>query len=367
MGLADRNETENPEETGKYMGTGAVIVIYKRELILSVRSMNKKRWPGALDFTGSGASNRGETPYQTAVRETFEEIGLDISHLRIIFSLKMLPKYGFNSVGSTYFVILHDDLTDMSNNDISGFFRIDVNRVLNMDFTNINIKPDLRTLLQSYLFKKFIRSYFRVPKNRYVNLNINPPFNLPYGLSVFEGDEFNNVTNISVVLFNKQVYNRLDGLSNKDALVALNDATGKNFAQFIKSDMYYLYDFITLNGIAHFSLTSMTCNLQFKFNVKVGKYRFELTAGSNTGGGSIEMDFYPDPYASTCTIINDPWSAYPNTLYSQIGTVFDFSSTGYFEVTKSGILTFELDAGGTSTSGFVGIQRLSLFTVIESV
>ena len=52
-------------------------------LLFEVRSQNINRQPGEICFPG-GAVEEGETAHYTAVRETFEEIGVDSSMIEII-------------------------------------------------------------------------------------------------------------------------------------------------------------------------------------------------------------------------------------------------------------------------------------------
>lgn len=55
-------------------------------LIFEVRSMSIKRQPGEISFPG-GRIEDGESPLDAAVRETFEEIGIDREHIEIITEL----------------------------------------------------------------------------------------------------------------------------------------------------------------------------------------------------------------------------------------------------------------------------------------
>jgi isopentenyl-diphosphate delta-isomerase len=49
------------------------------EVLVQKRATAKKTWPGLLDISAAGHIDLGETPEQAAIRETEEEIGLDIT------------------------------------------------------------------------------------------------------------------------------------------------------------------------------------------------------------------------------------------------------------------------------------------------
>ena len=48
------------------------------EMLIQRRANDKHTWPGLLDIPAAGHINLGETPEEAAIRETKEEIGLDI-------------------------------------------------------------------------------------------------------------------------------------------------------------------------------------------------------------------------------------------------------------------------------------------------
>lgn len=59
----------------------------KLEILLQKRSKDKRTWPGFLDISAAGHVNYPETPLDAALRETQEEIGLDLSpdDLNVLF------------------------------------------------------------------------------------------------------------------------------------------------------------------------------------------------------------------------------------------------------------------------------------------
>lgn len=51
----------------------------KLEILLQKRAPNKRTWPDCYDISAAGHIDLGEDPLQAAIRETQEEIGLDLA------------------------------------------------------------------------------------------------------------------------------------------------------------------------------------------------------------------------------------------------------------------------------------------------
>lgn len=72
------------------------IVNSKNELLIQRRQFNSRTWPGMWECAASGSAILGDTSKETAIKETKEEIGLDIEGdiLEPIFTVKF--KNGFD-------------------------------------------------------------------------------------------------------------------------------------------------------------------------------------------------------------------------------------------------------------------------------
>ena len=78
------NQIETREEChNKGLWHKAVVVFIismdNKKVLLQQRSSNKKLWPNLWDITAGGHVLSGEFGYQTVIRETKEEIGVDIT------------------------------------------------------------------------------------------------------------------------------------------------------------------------------------------------------------------------------------------------------------------------------------------------
>lgn len=69
----------------------------KKEFLIQKRSLNKKVFPGMWSQTGGGV-DAGETISQGALRESKEELGIDISEDKIEFMLSFKRKYNFLNI-----------------------------------------------------------------------------------------------------------------------------------------------------------------------------------------------------------------------------------------------------------------------------
>lgn len=84
------NDTASREEChkkGLYHKAVVVIVLStdNKKVLLQKRSANKKLWPNLWDITAGGHVLSGELGYEAVIRETKEEIGIDIKKEELEF------------------------------------------------------------------------------------------------------------------------------------------------------------------------------------------------------------------------------------------------------------------------------------------
>ena len=78
--IGEVKEKIQAHEDGNFHRTAHVWIINdKNELLLQKRSANKKLWPNMWDVTVGGHVDRGEFGRQALIRETKEELGIEIS------------------------------------------------------------------------------------------------------------------------------------------------------------------------------------------------------------------------------------------------------------------------------------------------
>lgn len=89
--LAGDGLTKAQARSGVLHGAAHVWMWHKQSdnitILLQKRALTKATWPGRLDVSAAGHIDLDETPLRAAIRETKEELGLDISAtaLRLLF------------------------------------------------------------------------------------------------------------------------------------------------------------------------------------------------------------------------------------------------------------------------------------------
>lgn len=86
------------------------IINDKNEFLIQKRSLNKKVFPGMWSQTGGGV-DAGETSLQGALRETKEELGIEIPKDNIEFMLSFKRKFNYLD---TWLVRMNIDLADIT-------------------------------------------------------------------------------------------------------------------------------------------------------------------------------------------------------------------------------------------------------------
>lgn len=77
---------ENCHKNGLWHKAVTLFIINnKGQVLLQKRSKNKKLWPNMWDITAGGHVLAGEFGFQTVIRETKEEIGIDVNKKDITF------------------------------------------------------------------------------------------------------------------------------------------------------------------------------------------------------------------------------------------------------------------------------------------
>ena len=80
-------ENRRPQPIGTHRFFSVLVPVVERagelDLLFEVRAKNMKSQPGEICFPG-GHVEKGETPQQAALRETFEEIGIDRQKIELI-------------------------------------------------------------------------------------------------------------------------------------------------------------------------------------------------------------------------------------------------------------------------------------------
>lgn len=101
------------------------IINSKGLILLQKRSSNKKMWPNMWDITAGGHVLAGELGFQALIRESNEEIGLDINKKDLLF------------IGSALSTNIQGDII---NNHMNEYYVFDSQN--DIDITKLKLQPE---------------------------------------------------------------------------------------------------------------------------------------------------------------------------------------------------------------------------------
>lgn len=113
---------------GVYKKSAVMILLCEENnnlnIIFEVRSLNLRRQPGDICLPG-GKIEKNEIPLDTALRETFEELGVDISDIDIIGSMDYFVT-PYNSIMFPFIGFLKNNELKPSLDEIDHIFKVPV-------------------------------------------------------------------------------------------------------------------------------------------------------------------------------------------------------------------------------------------------
>ena len=124
------------------MGAGIMVVCGKRTLILKRNHYKKDPFGGYWNFPG-GSSEKGETSYQTAVRETEEEIGVSIPYIKVKDHVE--SKYYTMYIGE-----VNLQFKPLLDNEHIDYRWIEIDKVKSIE----NFHPKDKRCFEKYMMKK---------------------------------------------------------------------------------------------------------------------------------------------------------------------------------------------------------------------
>jgi 8-oxo-dGTP pyrophosphatase MutT (NUDIX family) len=114
--LGGRSASKDEFSHNRLIGMGASHVwIWRRrdgevEILLQKRSVTKRTWPGLYDISAAGHIDADESPIDSALRETKEEIGLDIDAEKLYFIFSMRTPLDVREIDFVYLYELTEDV-----------------------------------------------------------------------------------------------------------------------------------------------------------------------------------------------------------------------------------------------------------------
>lgn len=138
-----------------------IISTDNKRVLLQQRSSNKKLWPNLWDITAGGHVLKGEFGYQTVIRETKEEIGIDIDKKDLEFIGGTISENVSGDIINRHFnefYIVHKDvdindivLQEDEVQDIKWFDKEEVINKINNNYDTLTDKVGCWNYLLKYL------------------------------------------------------------------------------------------------------------------------------------------------------------------------------------------------------------------------
>ena len=123
------------------MGAGIMLTCKKKVLIIKRANYKEDPFSGYWNFPG-GTSERGEKPYETALRETFEETGFEERDIRIYQHIE--------SRSYTMFVgVLDEEYMPVLDEEHTEYRWIPIREVLNIELLHPKDEKCFQRYLQS--------------------------------------------------------------------------------------------------------------------------------------------------------------------------------------------------------------------------
>lgn len=137
------------------------VINSKKEVLLQQRSANKKMWPNLWDITAGGHVLEGEFGYQSVIRETKEEIGLEIKQNDLLYIGSTISKNVKGDIidnhFNDYFIVNQEvdvtalELQEEEVQDIKWFDKDEVIRRIQNNYDGLTTKIGLWEYLERYL------------------------------------------------------------------------------------------------------------------------------------------------------------------------------------------------------------------------
>lgn len=133
----------------------------KKKVLLQLRAKDRKLWPNLWDNTAGGHVDAGEWGYEAAVRETAEELGLNVEPREMIFigatSSEDVGHGTINRHFNEYYILFRDvniadiKLQDSEVADIKWFTVDDLRKRIQNNYEGLTRKGDYWQYLLRYL------------------------------------------------------------------------------------------------------------------------------------------------------------------------------------------------------------------------
>lgn len=114
------------------------------QIMLQKRSADIARFPGWYHISASGHINKNETPVEAAIRETKEELGIDINPAKLfyVYSCRLIPKDPNNIVNVYLYELSCNQTIKLEDGEVESVKWMDLE-----DFKNMIQDPEANNII----------------------------------------------------------------------------------------------------------------------------------------------------------------------------------------------------------------------------
>ena len=122
VGSEMRSEVYRKDELNRLRGVWLFIENSKKELWIPRRAPHKAVYPSSLDASVTGHVASGETYREAIIRETMEELRIDLSKTDYKLLGKLNPFKHGNRAFASVFKLVYDEVPNYNRDDFTDFF-----------------------------------------------------------------------------------------------------------------------------------------------------------------------------------------------------------------------------------------------------
>ena len=150
IGMMPRSEAWDQKLFSSLRSSWLMIKNSEGKLWIPRRHESKKILPGALDGSVSGLVSAGETYEQALIRETQEEIGIDLMHVPYRLLGKLDPQKDKSWCFEQVYEVELEDVPNWNRDDFVEFFWLTPQEVLQKIESGYSFKDTLPVILKKF-------------------------------------------------------------------------------------------------------------------------------------------------------------------------------------------------------------------------
>jgi len=159
--LSDGNSVVHLEDTSEPVSAVAIIIGPGRKgvsiLLIRRRDRQGDPWSGQIAFPGGHKSREDQTLLQTAIRETSEEVGIEVGMKELLGVLPLTHSHTRRMPVSPFVFQLTKGVPVKLNDEVTESFWVPLRELANMGWTTSEVEVEQRRLsVDSYVYDEHV-------------------------------------------------------------------------------------------------------------------------------------------------------------------------------------------------------------------